>query len=355
MYNGGNVDQKVTFVLHHGQLKAFKTSVLTLFKAGGGNLMVVADETSLRLSSCNSSRSCYVSLDLSSLFFASYEYQCDHGNLKAMFPFKNILPIFRTSKVRLLKFTLMLDINVLIATLECEKGLMKEYRILFSEDEPMVRPLVLDRHEASLPAVWFDTSDATSFSKILSTIHVNSAADLVTISYDAHDNGLKLCSECGVQLPFDTGNEVQKDALHTILEMNNSIGQFGAIRNSLGTSTKVSFNLKDFLGLVNTAESLHCDLSLHFSIPGQPLLASCNPTKESRLEMILATLHEAENQTLNVLGSALPEHSLGQPAGEVNPIDLAEAFVHDGQDVIASTPPQSPERNGGHSYPGMIM
>lgn len=328
--------------------------------------MVIADAHSVCLSACNSSRSCYASCDLSRLFFASYSYEYHLPKLKVSIPFKNVLPILRTSKVRVLTFSLIPDINVLIATLECERGLMKEYRIVFSEDQAIFRPAVSG--DKSTPAVSFDTNDASSFSKVLSTIHVNSAADVVAISYDANDDGLKLFTDYhGAQVRQDI--EVQKDALHTSLEMNNSIGHFGTIRDMLGMSTKVSFNLKDFSVLVQTAESLQGDLSLCFSVPGEPIVASCCPAVDARLEVVLVTLNDTGGGHMSSVYSGISgQQQLVGHGNAGNPleipginsltVDANDAAgcipLGDDHDVIASTPPQSPDRMPAH-MPGVIM
>ncbi len=370
------------------QLKVFKTSLQVLMKIGSSNLMIVGEPGRILLSACNSARSCYVSADLHQSFFTSYVYQCGLLQMKVTVPFKNVQAILRTSRIRVLTLSLVPEINVMIATLECDRGLVKEYRIAFSEDQAIFRPAGLGRQEAS--AVWFDTNDASSFSKVLSTLHVNSAADLVAIAYDARDGGIKLFTDCqGVQVRPDAA--VQKDALHTSLEMNNSIGHFGTIRNMLGMSTKVSFNLRDFLVLVHTAEGLSCDLSLCFSVPGRPVSAICSPALECRIEMMLVTLNEPGSTPSNVVGGPAglaSQHSLGglagqltngqstgenhhhQLSGHMNPFDLLGAHVNvdvdeygsgagefgtlEDPDAIASTPPQSPNRPAAH-IPGVIM
>ena len=369
------------------QLKVFKTSLQVLMKIGSSNLMIVGEPGRILLSACNGARSCYVSADMNQSFFTSYAYQCGLPQMKVTVPFKNVQAILRTSRIRVMTLSLVPEINVMVATLECDRGLVKEYRIAFSEDQAIFRPAASGRQEAS--AVWFDTNDASSFSKVLSTLHVNSASDLVAIAYDARDGGIKLFTDChGGQMRPDAG--IQKDALHTSLEMNNSIGHFGTIRNLLGMSTKVSVNLRDFLVLVHTAEGLSCDLSLCFSVPGRPVSVTCSPARECRLEMILVTLNEAGGIPSDAMGGPAglaSQQSLGgvmgpltngnQITGEnhhhMNPFDLLGAHVDvidvvvedggsgagefgtlEGPDAIASTPPQSPNRVPGHT-PGVIM
>jgi len=418
------------------QLKVFKTSLQVLMKVGASNLFIVADENQVSLCACNSSRSCFVSSDLQRSFFSTYEFSCDLPKLKVSIPFKNVQAILRTSRVLVLTFSLVPEINFLIATLECEHSLMKEYRIAFSEDQAIFRPSASTsgrREREASSAVMFDTNDASSFSKVLSTMHVNSAADLVAVEYNSVNDSIRLFTDChGVQVRPDA--EVQKDALHTSLEMNNSIGHFGTIRNTLGMSTKVrtaggdleeeeeeekdaraysptyppththtrqvSFNLKDFLVLVHTAEGLSCDLSLCFSVPGQPIVASCSPGRDCRLEMILVTLNLAGALPSNVMSgggvnasgaSLASQQSLGGYAHNgtnlaaqnstfnlsQNPFDMLNLGKHgaddadpdeeeegagefgtlgEDADVIASTPPRSPARRSDRAHtPGVIM
>ena len=432
--------QQLKFLLSSAQqLKVFKTSLQVLMKVGGSNLFIVADENQVSLSACNSSRSCFTSSDLQRYvaglavrfpvrshphtptlssrssyllllsfarsFFSTYEFSCRLPKLRASIPFKNVQAILRTSRMRVLTFSLMPELNFLIATLECEHGLMKEYRVAFSEDQAIFRPSAASAQES---AVTFDTNNASSFSKVLSTMHVNSAADLVAIAYDSSNDSIKLFTDCySAQARPDA--EVQKDALHTSLEMNNSIGHFGSIRNTLGMSTKVSFNLKDFLVLVHTAEGFSCDLSLRFSVPGRPIVASCSPGRDCRLEMILVTLNLTGALPSNVMSggtggavhaaSVASQQSLGSGAiGSVglvgrigipnggnngnyanghsqNPFDMLNLGTHpnggeadldeteaefgalgDDADVIASTPPQSPARRDEQPHtPGVIM
>lgn len=364
------------------QLKVFKTSLQVLMKIGLSNLMIVGEPGRIILSACNCARSCYVSADMHQSFFTSYAYQCGLLQMKVTIPFKNVQAILRTSRIRVMTLLLLPEINIMVATLECDRGLVKEYRIAFSEDQAIFRPAASGRQEAS--AVWFDTNDASSFSKVLSMMHVNSASDLVAIAYDARDGGIKLFTDChGVLVQPDAG--VQKDALHTSLEMNNSIGHFGTIRNLLGMSTKVSVNLKDFLVLVHTADGLSCDLSVCFSVPGRPVSATCSPARDCRLEMILVTLNEGGGFPSNVMSGPAglaSQQSIGGVVGpltnghrstgenyfRMNPFDLLDGHVDvDGggsgagafvtledPDAIASTPPQSPNRATART-PGVIM
>lgn len=163
---------------------------------------------------------------------------------------------------------------------------------------------------------------------------------------------------------------------------------------------QVSFNLKDFLVLVHTAEGLSCDLSLCFSVPGQPIVASCSPGRDCRLEMILVTLNLAGALPSNVMSggvgnasgaSLASQQSLGGYAHNgtnmaaqngtfnlsQNPFDMLNLGTHgaddadpdeekegagefgtlgEDADVIASTPPRSPARRSDQAHtPGVIM
>ena len=86
---------------------------------------------------------------------------------------QNILPILKTSRVRTASFSCVPNANILIASLECDSGMMKEFRISCSEDEAFYPTIPRD-----IPCVEF-ISEPASLSKVLSTFH--SAVDVITI------------------------------------------------------------------------------------------------------------------------------------------------------------------------------
>jgi hypothetical protein len=114
---------------------------------------------------------------------------------------QNVLPIIRTSRVRIASFSLIPTANLLIASLECDTGtynhvyfnprsfvdtstwdamyagMMKEYRVPFTEEQNFSSRVPRD-----MPHVKF-TSDSGSLSKVLSTFH--SGVDVIAIKCDS--------------------------------------------------------------------------------------------------------------------------------------------------------------------------
>lgn len=122
---------------------------------------------------------------------------------------------------------------------------------------------------------------------------------------------------------------------------------FGAISNTRGVPTEVSFNIKDFSILVHAAEAFECPLEVSFSTPGAPVFASCRPSQELHIELILVTLPETEtgNHTENSHVFSQRECTV-ESTGHHNPYDMLTGFGMDSNDmgdIVVSSPGRSEE------------
>jgi len=128
---------------------------------------------------------------------------------------------------------------------------------------------------------------------------------------------------------------------------------FGAISNTRGVPTEVSFNIKDFNVLVNAAEAFECPLEVSFSTPGAPVYASCSPSYELQIELILVTLSDA-----GVQREYQPIMSHREPTvestGHHNPFDMLTGMGIDANegDIVVSSPTRSQEPS--NILPGYI-
>ncbi|XP_060642001.2 cell cycle checkpoint control protein RAD9B isoform X2 [Anolis sagrei] len=307
-------------------------------------------EQGLSLRSVNSSRSAYACIFFSSMFFQHYSWRNTsetdlykkHIPLRCKLVIKAVLPLFRslnTLERNVEKCTIYTNFRAchIVFQLFCRHGVVKTHHLTFQECEPL--QAIFAKHLC--PNVL--KIQSRQLSDIL--IHFPNCQEEVTLAVTP----VKVC--------FKTYTEDEMDfpvPMHTEIHLSPEEFEYFQV----GVDSEVTFCLKELRGLLAFAEALNTSVSVHFDLPGRPVVFSLEDTLVEAI-FVLATLADVENrlscESLQLSqgqrrSSVLERHIQGTVAqrtlqGPGTAMDPADSFT-----VRAEGPPPNPEHSKFHSF-----
>ncbi|XP_010899774.1 cell cycle checkpoint control protein RAD9A [Esox lucius] len=263
-------------VVTGGNVKVLAKAIHSLSRIGD-ELYLEPEDDGLALRSVNSSRSAYACFLFSPLFFSRYTVPCGHA-FRCKMAIKCVQAVFRSlssldKTVEKCHIELVGEKSRLTFTLHCKHGLMKTHNLSFQDSESL--QAVFDKDSCSnvlraQPRLLVDT-----------VLHFPPALEEVSLSVS------------GERVLFRNYVEEEPERAKAMLtELSLSSDEFEHF--AVGAESSITFCLKELRGLLVFAESTGLPVSVHFDLPGSPVVLSVT---DSVLEVnfVLATLSDDLN------------------------------------------------------------
>ncbi|NXN10292.1 RAD9A protein, partial [Indicator maculatus] len=291
----------------------------------GDELYLEPTDCGLSLRSVNSSRSAFASFLFAPLFFQLYQLG-EPQPFRCKVLMKSFLGIFRSlpsleKSVGKCLILLKPSANRLVLQLHCKYGVTKTHNLAFQECE-------------RLQAV-FDTQHCASSlcapARVLAEAVVHFPQTLAEVTLGAGPGG-----KISLQNYVEDEMELKKTM---VTELWLSEDEFQRVAVTPGSS--ITFCLKEFRGLLTFAEASNLPLTIHYDVPGRP---------------VIFTLEDAVLEVHLVLATLLDPKSDLQPAtanGSVSHLPLPSDDLHDDLEsyMVAMETEEEPEVPPSPTFP----
>ncbi|XP_005064126.1 cell cycle checkpoint control protein RAD9A isoform X1 [Mesocricetus auratus] len=293
-----------------GNVKVLGKAVHSLSRIGD-ELYLEPLKDGLSLRTVNSSRSAYACFLFAPLFFQQYQ-AASPGQvpLRCKILMKSFLSVFRSlamveKTVEKCCISLSSSNSHLVVQLHCKYGVKKTHNLSFQDCESLqaVFNPALCPHLLRAPARVL--ADAVlSFPPALTevTLGIGHGRRVILRSY-----------------------QEEADSTNKVMVTETSIGEEDFLQLHAPEGTAVTFCLKEFRGLLSFAESANLPLTVHFDVPGRPVIFTI---EDSLLDshFVLATLLE-QNPCSQDLCSPSPRQPM--PQKQAHSIPHLDDFTND--------------------------
>lgn len=291
---------ELSFSLLGPQLRPFRNALAGLHKIGA-ELLLEALPAQLNLRAINTSRSACFSVIFAANFFETYDVRPSDeasAGLQAAVLIKQLSAVFRTQRVNRITFTV--DSEALVASLDCDNGLRKTYRLPCTDGEMVVA--TVDRDNMAIRV----TVRADEMNRLLSSFQ----ATLLETSIIARSGRIGGRDVRFVSYIDPTKGHAERH-VHTELDLSSDV--LLAFSNNSNAASDATFNVRDFKAMVALCEVMHFHVAISFDCAGQPMVVSPEPTGENGLEefmkaeLVLATLMDSQ---LTLFADEAPHQSV---------------------------------------------
>ncbi|XP_054246760.1 cell cycle checkpoint control protein RAD9A [Indicator indicator] len=293
-------------VITGGNVKVLGRAVHSLSRIGD-ELYLEPTDCGLSLRSVNSSRSAFASFLFAPLFFQLYELG-EPQPFRCKVLMKSFLGVFRSlpsleKSVGKCLILLKPSANRLVLQLHCKYGVTKTHNLVFQECE-------------RLQAV-FDTQHCASSlcapARVLAEAVVHFPQTLAEVTLGVGPGG-----KISLQNYVEDEMELKKTM---VTELWLSEDEFQRVAVTPGSS--ITFCLKEFRGLLTFAEASNLPLTIHYDVPGRPVIFTL---EDSVLEvhLVLATLLDPKSDLQPAMANGSVSHL---PLPSDDPPDDLESYM----------------------------
>ncbi|XP_075019541.1 cell cycle checkpoint control protein RAD9A [Calonectris borealis] len=266
-----------------GNVKVLGRAVHSLSRIGD-ELYLEPTESGLSLRTVNSSRSAFASFLFAPLFFQRYETggpQPDGELLRCKVLMKSFLSVFRSLpslEKTVWKCLILLKPRAsrLVVQLHCKYGVTKTHNLAFQECERLQAIFDTQRCASSLCAP----------ARVLAEAVVHFPQTLAEVTLGAGPGG-----------KISLRNYVEDEAEPSktmVTELWLAEDEFQTVAVTPGS--RITFCLKEFRGLLTFAEASNLPLTIHYDVPGRPVVFTLDDTM-LEVHLVLATLLDPERSS----------------------------------------------------------
>ncbi|KAF1570946.1 UNVERIFIED_CONTAM: Cell cycle checkpoint control protein RAD9A, partial [Eudyptes robustus] len=236
----------------------------------------------LSLRPVHSSRSAFASFLFAPLFFQRYEAggpQPDRELLRCKVLMKSFLGVFRSlpsleKTVGKCLILLKPRASRLVVQLHCKYGVTKTHNLAFQECERLQAVFDTQRCASSLRAP----------ARVLAEAVVHFPQTLAEVTLGAGPGGK-------ISLQNYVEDEAGEPGGTMVTELQLAEDEFQTV--AVAPGSRITFCLKEFRGLLTFAEASNLPLTIHYDVPGRPVVFTLDDTV-LEVHLVLATLSDPE-------------------------------------------------------------
>ncbi|XP_068004264.1 cell cycle checkpoint control protein RAD9A isoform X2 [Melanerpes formicivorus] len=275
-------------VITGGNVKVLGRAVHSLSRIGD-ELYLEPTDGGLSLCSVNSSRSAFASFLFAPLFFQLYQLG-EPQPFRCKVLMKSFLGVFRSlpsleKTVGKCLILLKPSANRLVLQLHCKYGVTKTHNLAFQECERLQAVFDVQHCASSLCAP----------ARVLAEAVVHFPQTLAEVTLGAGPGG-----KISLQNYVEDEMELKKTM---VTELWLAEDEFQRVAVTPGSS--ITFCLKEFRGLLTFAEASNLPLTIHYDVPGRPVIFTLEDAV-LEVHLVLATLLDPKSDSQPPLANGLP-------------------------------------------------